>query len=84
LNDANDHIEGHLHDGGTDIKFMLNGKEACQSDALYGGPGFEGKNADGKTWNTINRMTICSQAIKLFKGDKMYFQANYDVEKYPG
>jgi hypothetical protein len=74
---------GHLHDGGTGIEVMVNGKTICESAANYGGPGFEGKNPDGTKWSTINQMTVCSQPINLVKGDKLYFQANYDLEKYP-
>jgi hypothetical protein len=62
---------------------MLNGKNVCESKAQYGGPGFEGKNPDGKTWYTINQMTVCEQAIKLRKGDKLNFQANFDIGKHP-
>jgi hypothetical protein len=74
---------GHLHDGGLNIQVILNNKNVCESKAQYGGPGFEGKNPDGKTWYTINQMTVCGEPIKLVKGDKFYFQANFDVEKYP-
>lgn len=60
----------------------MNDQVACESNATYGGPGFEGKNPDGNTWYTIRSMSTCA-TVELKKGDKIFFQANYDVEKHP-
>jgi hypothetical protein len=77
-------LVGHLHDGGNDIQLTINGKEICDSKAIYGGKGFEGKSADGKAWNTINHMDLCPTTIPLKRGDELVIQANYDTEKHPG
>jgi hypothetical protein len=76
--------DGHLHDGGAGIQITLNGKEICNSRAVYGGDGFEGKSEDGKPWYTINHMETCAKDIAVKAGDKIAMQANYDTEKHPG
>jgi hypothetical protein len=74
---------GHLHDGGNAIILTVNGKVACKSEALYGGPGFEFKGDDGKTFETINKSTECIDPILLKKGDKLHIFADFDLDKHP-
>jgi hypothetical protein len=73
----------HLHDGGLDLGVKLNGKEVCRSMALHGGPGHEGKNANGEPWTTIRGTTICEQPIQVHKGDKLDVVATFDMDKHP-
>jgi hypothetical protein len=61
----------------------VNSKEVCNSQAVYGGPGLEGKSPDGKPWSTIAHMTKCPD-IEIKQGDKIVMQANYDLDKHPG
>jgi hypothetical protein len=72
----------YLTDGGTNMVMTINGKQVCDSEAIYGGPGLEGKNPDGKPWATIARMSPCP-LIKINTGDKIVMQANYDIIKHP-
>jgi hypothetical protein len=72
-----------MHDGGIDIKFTVNDKEVCDSKAIYGGAGHVAKLADGKVWETIRESSYCNSTIPIKKGDKIYMQANYDVELHP-
>jgi hypothetical protein len=76
-------MRGHLHDGGSNIVMKLNGKEICNSKALYGGPGHTAAGPDGKVWETINEMTNCHYATKVNKGDKISVEAYYDLDKHP-
>ena len=72
-----------MHDGGVNIQFKVNGKEACDSRAVYGGQGHESVGADGKVWKTIRESTYCPTPFKIKKGDKIEMQANYDLDLHP-
>lgn len=74
---------GHMHDGGIDIEFKINDKTVCDSRAVYGGEGHTAKTTDGKTWETIRESTYCNNTIPVKKGDKIFMQANYDVDLHP-
>jgi hypothetical protein len=76
------HMRAHMHDGGSEIRMKINGKEACTSKALYGGPAHTSKGADGKTWEALRETTDCG-SIKVQKGDLIEFQADYDLELHP-
>jgi hypothetical protein len=75
-------IQGHMHDGGDQISLKINGKEACLSKALYGGPEHTTIEADGKKVEFLRKMTDC-QSIKVQKGDRIDFQAYYDLDLHP-
>lgn len=76
-------MRGHVHDGGENIIMRVNGKEVCNSRALYGGPEHTAVGPDGKVWETIREMTNCHYTTKVNRGDKISVEANYDLEKYP-
>lgn len=76
-------MRGHVHDGGVNIVFKVNDKEICNSVAKYGGEGHVGKSSDGKVWETIAETSICSNPIKISKGDKLYMEAHYDLDLHP-
>jgi hypothetical protein len=73
---------GHLHDGGAYLKVTINGKQLCDSEALYGGPDHTSKTPDGKIWETLRETTVCKN-MNIKKGDKMFVVAAYDTEKHP-
>jgi len=73
---------GHLHDGGAYLKVMVNGKQLCDSEALYGGPDHTSKTPDGKIWETLRETTVCPN-MSIKKGDKMVITAAYDTDRHP-
>jgi hypothetical protein len=55
---------------------MVNGKEVCQSNAIY--------SKDSKhNSETIIDMTPCPDAIPLTKGDEISLQSIYDLKSHP-
>jgi hypothetical protein len=72
-----------MHDGGLNIEFKVNDKVACNSKARYGGKGHEARTPDGKIWETIAESTYCPDTVRVKKGDRIYMQANYDLEQHP-
>src|SRR6201999_2494744 len=72
----------HLHDGGMDIKLNINGKQVCESKALYGGKGHEVTKPDGKRWDTLRETTDCGK-IKLNKGDKVDYFTDSELDARP-
>ncbi|KAF2429930.1 hypothetical protein EJ08DRAFT_697954 [Tothia fuscella] len=74
--------KGHLHDGGVAMDLLINGKYTCSSEAIYGGEGATTVQ-NGKKWETISGMTICSGPIKIKDGDYMQLNARYDLSKHP-
>jgi hypothetical protein len=76
-------FRGHMHDGGSNIEARVNGKTACDSRALYGGPGHVGRTASGKQWETIRDMETCPEGVVVRKGDKITLNANYDLDAHP-
>jgi len=73
---------GHMHDGGVNVVLKVNDVERCNSRALYGGEGHT-TTLEGRTWETIRETTPCTNTIRVQKGDRVYMQANYDVELHP-
>jgi hypothetical protein len=63
------------------MEILLNGKQACVSKALYGGPGCEGFTPDGKPWKAMSETTECLN-IKVSKGDKLIIQASNDLVEH--
>jgi hypothetical protein len=76
-------LRGHMHDGGVNIVLRINGKEVCNSKAVYGGPDHTTKTADGRLWETIRETSSCLEPVKVQKGDQLDLQANYDTELHP-
>jgi hypothetical protein len=74
---------GHMHDGGVAMSAKINGKEVCNSKALYGGPGHEGTSEKGEKWTTINSMEFCEESIKVSKGDNLTITADFDMSAHP-
>jgi hypothetical protein len=63
-------------DGGSNILMKINDKQVCDSQAIYG------KSGTGD-WLTIDHMTLCTQPIKVSKGDRVTLEAYYDHETHP-
>ena len=61
----------------------INDKIVCNSKTTYGGPGHVGKTSDGKVWETIQKTSSCDDPVKVKKGDKVYMEANYDLDLHP-
>lgn len=72
-----------MHDGGINIVLKVNDEVVCDSRASYGGEGHTATMADGKVWETLRESTKCTKSIPVKKGDKIYMQANYDLELHP-
>jgi hypothetical protein len=75
--------DGHMHDGGDSVNLYVNGKQACESAAQYGGPGSVRTTKDGRKWETISSVASCFEPIQVKKGDKVEIEAVYDIEKHP-
>ncbi|KAF2668934.1 hypothetical protein BT63DRAFT_478836 [Microthyrium microscopicum] len=73
---------GHLHDGGVNIDFKVNGKTICDSRAIYGGEKGSLKTEDG-VWETVSATVECHEPVKVSKGDVITLSAHYDLEKHP-
>ncbi|KAF2425340.1 hypothetical protein EJ08DRAFT_663670 [Tothia fuscella] len=73
-------IKPHLHDGGLDMTFFVNGVQKCTSKAVYGVSGAADLN--GQKWETIGAYTPCLEPIEIKKGDKLTMEANYDLTKH--
>jgi hypothetical protein len=60
----------------------VNGALRCTSKAIYGGNG--GKlNLEGKTWETISKMTECTDPIAVKAGDSIKIEGTYDTKAHP-
>jgi hypothetical protein len=71
-----------MHDGGTAVSLSINGKEYCNSKALYGGKGGT-LTIDGKSWETIRQMEECNVPFPVKKGDVLKVEASYDTKAHP-
>jgi len=74
---------GHLHDGGLKMVLTINGKEACTSSIVYGGPGHEQVQKDGTVWKTIGKTIGCKDPIRVSKGDKLNMFAHFNFDEHP-
>jgi hypothetical protein len=81
---SNAFLDGHVHDGGDTVTIKINGKAVCESKSLYGGPGHEQVQEDGKVWKTISKNTQCGTAIPVRRGDEISFEGTFDFEAHPG
>jgi hypothetical protein len=63
--------------------FVVNGKEICTSQIVYGGPGHEGADATGKVWKSMSKTIGCPDIISVKKGDKLNFYADFDLAEHP-
>jgi hypothetical protein len=73
---------GHTHDGGTGILFKVNDKLVCNSTAIYGN-GAIMKGDDGKAFDALNGMVECTDPVAVKKGDQIYLEASFDLDKHP-
>ncbi|QDS72520.1 hypothetical protein FKW77_000157 [Venturia effusa] len=71
-------MKPHMHDGGVNTTVILNGKPACTLKAKYGGTD-GGATINGQKWETITAYDVCSEPIKVSKGDKITMEAWYDL-----
>jgi hypothetical protein len=71
-------IEGHMHDGGMNVRAMLNGKEVCLSEVLYRE---QSAAADGAAM--LGGTSDCPDGFSVKKGDKLELSAYYDLEAHP-
>jgi hypothetical protein len=93
-------IGAHLHDGGTNmvVQNEATGRALCDSQAGYGGPGFErvgghgdhGDHGDvGHVSSHLSSMTQCLSPsldrpfARLQAGETIRFNAIYDADRYP-
>lgn len=74
-------VKPHLHDGGLNMTFYVNGKEACTSNAVYGTSGSATIDG-GEKWETIGAYTPCLEPIAIKKGDKLTMEAWYDLRTH--
>jgi hypothetical protein len=74
-------IKPHLHDGGVNVTFSVNGKIACTSQAIYGGEAGTA-DIDGQKWETITAYEPCLKPVEVKKGDKVKMVAWYDLTKH--
>jgi hypothetical protein len=80
------YVSGHLHDGGTHLEVIENGKTLCDSQMKYGEtPAFHGPATElmGPMVH-ISSISNCTDMGKISKGDKFHIKANYDFTKHPG
>jgi hypothetical protein len=86
---------GHLHDGGTNVQLLVDGKLACDSVATYGGsPEFIGKGMGGGHHGGatahISNMSFCllgrsfGGQTEVKVGQKWELNAVYDYNAHPG
>jgi len=74
-------VKPHLHDGGINATFYVNGNAACTSSAVYGRDG-GGISIDGAKWETITAYTPCQEPVKIMKGDNLTMEAYYDLTQH--
>ncbi|KAF2669195.1 hypothetical protein BT63DRAFT_424927 [Microthyrium microscopicum] len=72
----------HLHDGGEKINIFLNGKDVCETKAVYGSDSGSEAVVGGSKWETISSYIPCEKAIAFKKGDKLKMTADYDLTKH--
>jgi hypothetical protein len=89
-------MAGHAHDGGTNVRVLVDEKPACNSVASYGtSPEFvqkilpAGGHSHGGAMEHISKMTMCSPenglgVLEVKKGQKWVLKADYDYGKFKG
>jgi hypothetical protein len=73
---------GHLHDGGSQVDLIINGKHVCTSKAGYGGDGASA-NVNGQSWEVLSSMSYCDGPYPVKKGDTLAMNVIYDLKKHP-
>jgi Stress up-regulated Nod 19 len=79
-------VRGHMHDGGVNMVLKLNGELVCDSKAEYNAGAVGGHSSGGhgdSAEGMLSNMSACSKGINVKKGDQIYMEANYDLEKHP-
>jgi len=78
-------IGGHLHDGGTHLEVIQNGKVVCDTVAKYGGsPEYVSKDmGDGMATQHLSSMSKCN-AGTVNPGDNWIIKSYYDYTVHPG
>lgn len=69
-------IGGHLHDGGTQLEVIQNGKIVCITEAAYGGSGSPSE------LHHISKMMQCADIIFVKPGDELSIVAYYDAVRH--
>jgi Stress up-regulated Nod 19 len=69
-------LHQHRHDGGTKMIMMVNGKEVCESKAVYG-------KAAANNDEAVVDMTLCDKSVPLKRGDELTLKAEYDLKSHP-
>lgn len=72
-----------MHDGGSKILLYLNDKPICTSVASYGGVAHATAVLGGKKWETISKMSDCTEPIDVKRGDQLKMESIYDLESHP-
>jgi hypothetical protein len=70
----------YSHDGGLNMRIVVNGKVACQSDAIYGQDG--GTVVSKEKWETITSYSPCEDPVEVKAGDKIKISSDYDLRKH--
>jgi hypothetical protein len=65
------------------MDITINGKKACDTKLVYGGPGHEQVQSNGDVWKTIAKNIGCDDPIRVSKGDKIQLHAHFDFEAHP-
>jgi hypothetical protein len=74
------HLTIRSHDGGLNMKIVLNNKVVCESKAIYGQDGSTSVN--GERWETITSYEPCVGPIKVKAQDKLLISSDYDLRKH--
>jgi hypothetical protein len=81
-------IIGHMHDGGTNLRYYINDKLVCDSKAQYGQNSNFIERSNGRQGMNgmphISSMSGCVLPGFLRKGDVIHVTAEYDFAKYKG
>jgi hypothetical protein len=67
-----------LHDGGTNVLLLSNGKVVCESKAQYGS-----SETDTAKGTTLTSLSVCEAPIPVKKNDKVTVVASYDLTLHP-
>jgi len=70
-------VGGHLHDGGTHINLIKDGKVVCAASAAY--DSYDKVDGDGGTTEHISSIETCSMTGETTPGDGWFITAYYDT-----
>jgi hypothetical protein len=89
-------LGGHVHDGGTNVRIEVDGKQICNSVASYGSnPEFvqkslpAGGHSHGGATEHVSGMTMCTKGgglglSDIKEGQRWVLKADYDYKKFKG